>query len=289
MPKQKTLALSIIIPVFNEENYLKACLDSIANQSVMPDEVIVVDNNSTDNSAAIAKSYPFVSLISEKRQHQSFAQKKGFARAHGDILGRIDADSVLPEDWVATVKNHFELNQECAALSGSAIPYDMDMTRTNKFVFETYFSLARLIAGHKLLWGANCAFRKSAYIKIASKLSANSNIWEDFDLSFCLSKIGRIDYLESIDILASFRVVHKPLMYQLGYQYRAVRTFSLHKNRAVTSFFFISWLSLLIVYPLVIFDRYIVQPINRMTPGYQSATFALGRTPKSDTTSSSRQ
>ena len=53
---QKALTLSIVIPVFNEERYIKACLDSIAAQTVKLDEVIVVDNNSTDKTVLIAKN-----------------------------------------------------------------------------------------------------------------------------------------------------------------------------------------------------------------------------------------
>src|ERR1035437_9021599 len=95
----KPLTLAIVIPVYNEEFYLKACLNSIAKQTVAPDEVIVVDNNSTDKSVQIAKSYKFVKLLHEKRQHQVFAQATGFNAIKSDIIGRIDADSILPPDW----------------------------------------------------------------------------------------------------------------------------------------------------------------------------------------------
>src|SRR5476651_1469584 len=83
----KTLTLSIVIPVYNEQGYLKACLDSIAAQADLPDEVIVVDNNSTDDTAKIAKSYKFVRLLREPRHHQSFAQATGFDAARSDIIG----------------------------------------------------------------------------------------------------------------------------------------------------------------------------------------------------------
>ena len=59
MSAKNKLTLSIVIPVFNEQRYIKACLDSIAAQTVKPDEVIVVDNNSTDKTVQIAKKYKF--------------------------------------------------------------------------------------------------------------------------------------------------------------------------------------------------------------------------------------
>src|SRR6266404_9608138 len=103
----KTLTLTIVIPAYNEQGYIKACLDSIKNQSEAPNEVIVVDNNSTDKTVEIARKYSFVKVIHEKRQHQVFAQAAGFNLAKGDIIGRIDADSVLPADWVRKIKAAF--------------------------------------------------------------------------------------------------------------------------------------------------------------------------------------
>ncbi|HEX5448035.1 MAG TPA: glycosyltransferase family A protein, partial [Candidatus Saccharimonadales bacterium] len=121
--RNKKLTLTIVIPAYNEENYLGACLDSIAEQSVMPDRVIVVDNNSTDKTVEIAKSYDFVRVITETNQHQSFAQATGFDAARSDILGRIDADTVLPVEWVRNVKAHFEREPSLAAITGSTWPY----------------------------------------------------------------------------------------------------------------------------------------------------------------------
>jgi cellulose synthase/poly-beta-1,6-N-acetylglucosamine synthase-like glycosyltransferase len=56
--------VSIVIPVYNEADALAACLEAIAEQTIAPLEVIVVDNNSTDTSAAIAQGFDFVRLVS---------------------------------------------------------------------------------------------------------------------------------------------------------------------------------------------------------------------------------
>src|SRR4051812_24373156 len=98
---------SIVIPVYNEAERLAACLRSIANQAVTPDEVIVVNNNSNDGTAAIARSFDFVRLLSEPRQGVVHARNRGFNAAHGDIIGRIDADTLLPRNWVSQVQSIF--------------------------------------------------------------------------------------------------------------------------------------------------------------------------------------
>src|SRR5487761_1699776 len=97
------MKISIVIPVYNEADNLSACLDAISNLEVMPYEVIVVDNNSTDNTVAIANLYDFVTVAHESRQGVVHARTKGFNLAKGDIIARIDADSVLPYDWTINV------------------------------------------------------------------------------------------------------------------------------------------------------------------------------------------
>jgi len=104
---KKPLTLSIIIPVYNEQSHLKTCLESIAWQTEPPDEVIVVDNNSLDNSVEIAKEFSFVKVITEKRQGVLWARNKGFNKATSEIIGRIDADSILSENWCENVRKIF--------------------------------------------------------------------------------------------------------------------------------------------------------------------------------------
>jgi glycosyltransferase involved in cell wall biosynthesis len=72
------MKISIIIPVYNEAESLNACLDAIANQTIKPYEVIVVDNNSLDDTRLVAKAYDFVTLISETKQGVVHARSTGF-------------------------------------------------------------------------------------------------------------------------------------------------------------------------------------------------------------------
>ena len=153
----KTLTLTIVIPAYNEQDYLKACLDSIAAQSVMPDQVIVVDNNSTDSTCKIAESYEFVTLLHEPNQHQSFAQKTGFNAATSDIIGRIDSDSILPANWVKNVKDYFMADPGVIGITGGTLPYDMSLAKIGNWGFRFYIKLASKLAGVRMLWGANCA------------------------------------------------------------------------------------------------------------------------------------
>jgi glycosyltransferase involved in cell wall biosynthesis len=189
----KILTLSIIIPAYNEERYLKDCLNSIAAQTIMPDEVIVIDNNSTDKTAQIAQSFSFVKLLTESRQGVVYARDKGFNAAHSDIIGRINADSLLRSDWVARVKYDFAHGQ-IAAVTGLGI------TRTipgiNSFrtplwswayyiVTEGYFRV-------RILWGANMAISRKVWQKIRKDVWHDTFAHEDQDLSLLVAKYGGV-------------------------------------------------------------------------------------------------
>ena len=178
------LKLGIVIPVYNEQEYITACLESIARQTVMPDEVIVVDNNSTDRSAEIASSYPFVTLIKERRQGIVFARNAGFDAVISDLIGRIDADTKLGKHWVRTVKNAALFMEEKDAMTGPCSFYDASSPRV-LFGFHRiiYFWTSAFAFGHTILYGSNMFLFRSNWLKIRDETCRNNSIHEDMDLS----------------------------------------------------------------------------------------------------------
>jgi glycosyltransferase involved in cell wall biosynthesis len=264
MSNNKSLTLSLIIPAYNEQRYLKAALDSIAAQTVMPDEVLVVDNNSTDDTVSIASSYNFVKVLHEAQQHQSYAQAKGFAAASSDILGRIDADSILPPNWVENVKAHFQADSGLIAITGSTTPYDISVKSVGTKVFRVYIDFASWLAGCRMLWGANCALRRSAWARVENKVMRRADIWEDYDLSYCLDGLGKMQLVDDIDVDSSFRAVQHSMIAQTRYQFRAVRTVYHHRSVARTSLFLAVWSSMYLIFLLVLLDRYILKPLLRL-------------------------
>ncbi len=227
----KTVTVSLVIPAYNEEDYLKACLEAIARQTKAPKEVIVVDNNSTDRTRAIARSYPFVRVVSEKRQGQVFAQATGFDLVTADIMGRIDADSRLPTDWVERVAALFAKSPDTVAFTGAPAPYDMPFPRVVVAAFQLYHDvLTTWTAGHHLPYGTNCAFRAALWPQIKPSLHLRTGIWEDYDLGFVLAGYGNIVWVPSIAVGCSFRKFNEPYLVQLRYFWQAVNTFRLHAS-----------------------------------------------------------
>jgi glycosyltransferase involved in cell wall biosynthesis len=180
------LSLSLVIPVYNEEHHLRDCLEAIELLTEKPDEVIVVDNNSTDDTVKIAKSFPFVTLLRERKQGVLPTRNAGFAAAKYDIIGRIDADTQLAPSWVTEVKRIFS-KEEVTAATGPVFFYDMPLGRKN-YVVEHAFKLPlyKYNKGFPFLLGANMAIRRKAWEKVKSDLCDDNTIFEDMDLAIHL-------------------------------------------------------------------------------------------------------
>lgn len=238
MTARKTLTLSIVIPVYNEESYLANCLNSIAAQEEKPDEVIVVDNNSTDRTAEIAASYYFVRVVNEPRQGVLHARNTGFNLSKSDIIGRIDADTVLPISWVKDVKKAF-LEQPHMAFTGSGMFYDMPFRRALGVAHKYYyFYLNRFITGQYLLWGSNMAIPKMFWHKAKKEISTDESLAEDMDLSIVLGKMCPIVFMPEIMNYNSFRGGKNSMIASWRYLRRWPDSLRRHSKRSL----FFAWL-----------------------------------------------
>jgi glycosyltransferase involved in cell wall biosynthesis len=188
----KPLALSLIIPAYNEEQHLKACLDTVAAQTVMPFEVIVVDNNSTDTTVAIALTYSFVRIVHAEQQGIVYARDAGFDAAKGTIIGRIDSDSRLPNDWVEKVLAFYrDPAHENTALTGGGMFYNTPMPRLSRHILSLLaFRVNQIALGHHFLFGSNMAFPAHIWPKIKNKICVRTDIHEDIDIAVHMHDIG---------------------------------------------------------------------------------------------------
>lgn len=169
---------------------MQTCLSAIAAQTELPDEVIVVDNNSSDATVDIARRFPSVRLLSEKRQGVLFAKNSGFNAARGDIIARIDADTILPPRWVHQVKK-LMIQSDAAALTGPVNYYDMPFPETNHHPDHWMrASIYNWSPKSPFLFGSNMAIRKSVWMEVSGRLCHDTYMHEDLDLAIHLYKEG---------------------------------------------------------------------------------------------------
>ncbi len=207
---KKALTLSLVIPAYNEEHHIEACLKAVNAQTVKPHEAIVVDNNSTDNTVAIAKRFPGVRVVSEQRQGPGPARDKGFNTATGDIIGRIDADTILEPDWVRKVLAFYaDPDHRLTALTGGGYFYNI---RFRKFFgwaqSQIAFRFNRLLLGHYILWGSNMALPRRLWLQVKRDVCRRQDIHEDLDLAIHLHRAGvAIAFRSSIQVGVKMRRV----------------------------------------------------------------------------------
>ncbi|MFI5275622.1 MAG: glycosyltransferase family 2 protein [Candidatus Saccharimonadales bacterium] len=204
-------SLSIVIPAYNEERHLPACLDAIAAQTVMPDEVIVVDNNSSDRTSQVAKRYPFVRLVHEKQQGRVYARNAGFNAARSDLIGRIDADTIMPIDWVEQLQQFYEDEDHFQhfAYTGGSDFYNIRLPKVGSWITaQMAFRLNRLLLGHYILYGANMAIPKHLWQAVRNDVCHRNDIHEDLDLSIHLHRLGfKVTYQVGLHVRVKMRRV----------------------------------------------------------------------------------
>ncbi len=192
--KSQPLALSVIIPAYNEQRHLEACLDSIAAQKLPPFEVIVVDNNSTDDTQHIAAQFSFVKVVHEPKQGVLYARTKGFNTARGDIICRIDADTVLPRNWTRHIQGFYsEPSHKAAVLTGGAYFYNIRFGRFFGWCLgQIAFRMNRLLMGHYITYGSNMAMPRQVWRSVRGSVCDDTDIHEDLDLAIHLHRLGYV-------------------------------------------------------------------------------------------------
>lgn len=122
---------AIIIPAHNEENYIRLCLEAYISQTIKPDLLLVVDDNSTDDTAEIVASYsrlhPWIRGVhfTSESVHQpgakvvnAFNYGKSKLKDDFDLIGKFDADIILPPNYFETVGKAFEQDPKLGLCSG---------------------------------------------------------------------------------------------------------------------------------------------------------------------------
>ena len=257
---EKLLTLSIVIPVYNEQDHIKACLEAIAQQYEQPLEVLVIDNNSTDNTVAIAQEFSFVRVISETKQGIVYARNTGFNAVRGDIIGRIDADSLLPPHWVRHMRKYVA-DYPTHLLTGGSYFYDLKLPNFFGWIQgQLAFRANRFIMGYYIAWGSNMAFSKKLWDEVKDEVHNLPDIHEDMDLEMHLHDHGyKITYQVGLKVGVDSRLFSSKRSTReqhMHYLKMWPRTLYVHKLKRV----WLGWVGVYVVY----FGYYVVFIINKI-------------------------
>ncbi len=107
------IKISVIVPIYNAEQYLEQCLDSIVSQTLKDIEIILIDDGSTDGSAEICKKYLSDSRVSyyhKENEGLAAARDDGMLRASGEYIGFVDSDDWLKPEMYEKMYNAAKSN-----------------------------------------------------------------------------------------------------------------------------------------------------------------------------------
>lgn len=205
------MTISVVIPAYNEEKCIGACLQSLLQNA--PNaflEIIVIDNASTDRTAEIARTFPNVRVVPEPRKGLTQARQRGLLEAQGTHIAYLDADTRLAPSWLTTVRKNFAAEPYLVALSGPYI-YD-DLPGWQRALVWTYWVFlaipASWITGYVLV-GGNFIARKDSLLKIGGFDTTIAFYGEDTNIARRLHHIGTIRFDGKFLIFTSGRRIMK--------------------------------------------------------------------------------
>ena len=170
----------IIIPAHNEQDSLALTLDSLINQTLLPKKVVVVNDNSSDDTPNIVESYstrhPWIRLVNSKSSNEHLpgskiinAFYKGFDTLddHYDVICKFDADLIFPENYLEQLAHHFITNERLGMASGFCY-----VQKNNNWILEN-------LTRKDHIRGALKAYRKACFLQIG-KLKPSMG-WDTVD------------------------------------------------------------------------------------------------------------
>ncbi|MBN1306628.1 MAG: polysaccharide deacetylase family protein [Chitinispirillaceae bacterium] len=187
--------VSVVVPAYNEERFLPACLSALSGQEYAGRrEIIVVDNASTDTTAAIAAAHG-CRIVHEPLKGYNRAITAGFNAAKGDIIACTDADTVVPENWLSTIVTDLS-NENVVACGGLFKFHDGPFWLKLMALFFGKFNYH--------ISGANMAVWKHAYLR-SGGFSLDVNLGADVEIGKRLKRFGDVVIDRSLVVATSSR------------------------------------------------------------------------------------
>lgn len=198
-----SLHISIIIPMYNAQPTLDHCLTAVMNSGYKADQVIVVDDRSTDKSPDIANTYPIETISNKGPQGPASARNTGARQALSEWLFFIDSDVVIHNDTLDRLRDEIAEHPGIAAFIGS---YD-DHAFHHSF-FADYKNLTHhFVHQHSndqafTFWGACGAIKKQVFQEMGGfDESFRTACIEDIELGYRLTAAGhRIRLAKSVQV-----------------------------------------------------------------------------------------
>jgi glycosyltransferase involved in cell wall biosynthesis len=177
--------VSIIIPCYNQGKYLHQALASIHQQDYPHKEVIVVNDGSTDNTEAVAKSYPFVKYVFQTNAGAAAARNTGIAHSTGAYFIFLDADDILLPGGISEQVRLIEERPDVAFVSGGHYMLNSNLEPLKKVASPIQKDLFEcMLEGNFIGMHASVLYRRFIFEKYT--FDPHLRVSEDYDLYFTI-------------------------------------------------------------------------------------------------------
>ena len=183
--------ISVLIPAYNQAEYLDQCIESVLAQTYKPHEIIVVNDGSTDDTRYVAMQYPQVRYIEQLNKGLASARNTGIMNMTGDWFYPLDADDMMTENCLQRVVDTIAENPDADIIAPSFKEFGardttiilMEKPEFNDFKPTNGFPMNRI--------GYFSAIKKEALLKIGGYSPKMTWGWEDYHFWLNLTSVGK--------------------------------------------------------------------------------------------------
>ena len=226
--------ISFIVPCYNEEQYIRDCIKSIKKAASNIDyEIIVVDNNCTDNTSEIARDEDVI-VVTEDRKGVVFARQTGYENAKYDLIANIDADSRIPENWVDVALKNIQ-PEDVAAVTGPLVYDDASIWLRIATRFYYYVAYISNFFIGVVLQGGNCLIKKKYLDELDGYDTTIAFYGEDTMTAKRLYKYGKIKLLMNLNLYSSSRRLQKQGVFKTTWLYLINYFYVTFKNKSYSN------------------------------------------------------
>jgi glycosyltransferase involved in cell wall biosynthesis len=213
-PPGDQIRFSVIVPAYNEAAYIGRALQALRDQDYDGNyEIIVVDNNSTDATAAVAAGFG-VRVVSEPQQGVCAARQRGVDCARGEIIVSTDADTTQPRDWLRSIDDGFAASDRVIAIAGPC-RYQNPSWWAKAYPALLFGLVAAIYALTGFVFyvsATNIAVRRSAFPGYDVKLTQGG---DELDLLRRLRRRGLVSWERQNVVTTSARRLERGLLYNI--------------------------------------------------------------------------
>jgi glycosyltransferase involved in cell wall biosynthesis len=194
------MTITVVVCAYNEALLLPGCLYSLLSQTRPPDEILVINNASTDATGAVARAVPHVRVLDEPVKGLVVARETGRRAARGEVVAYIDADCRVPIFWMERVEAHLRRTKDIVGLTGPYRFYDWDWS--GRLLIRLYdwmvappihAVLHRALGIGAIFYGGNFAVRADALGRIGGFDQSIEFHGEDTNLGRRLTGVGTVE------------------------------------------------------------------------------------------------